>query len=268
MENYVIPYITRMENGKQIKYVSQHIAQSKLFSKYFLKLHPKICACVQIKTYPLTKKEEQLFDEINSKHLAPSKIPKQKTRFIIQLTELKNYFIFLISCFYKLSSNDTRINVKEKFGLIRVNIDSVIPYHVINNEKYVPFFYFENKFKELKSQAIPMDKWSYIYIKLCYLIQGIKFDFSNINSFLLISINIVKRYLAPNTQIQEYWPAITDDLINLEEFKRKFPVSLYPFQETEFSPESDLVQHVPAINIADTECIPKMVCVKNAISFI
>lgn len=222
----------------------------------------------------MTEAEVKIFIEISSKHLNWDFSDRDEIRkhFLIQLTDLKNYFKYLTSCYYKLTSNDHLIHPKEKFGLIRINIDSVLPYYVKNNEKYVPYVYFEKQLKSLKYLAIEIEKWSYIYIKFCYLIHGIKYDFSSINSFLIISINIIKEYLAPTTQIQEYWPAITNDLISQDEFKKTFPVSLYPLQNPKlienFSLESNLVQRVSAKNILNTEYISKMVRVKYAISFI
>lgn len=261
-------YVIRVENEIEVKYVSKVTSQNNLLTKYFQKLHPKICKCADIiESYSMTETEERIFRRLNSKYLVPN-VPQahRECRFIIKYEEFKKYYTYIISCFYKLTSQDNLLT--EKFGLIRVNIDSVLPYYVQDNVKYVPFVYFENKLKELEPLTIVMEKWTYVYIKFCYLVHGIKYDFSNIKSFSMISIDLVKNHLRPNIEIQEYWPDNTNDLVSLECFNNKFPLSSYPLQETESLPESNLDQHVPAINIADAECISKMVRVINVVSFI
>lgn len=259
-------YVVRVEDGIEVKYVSKDISQNNFLAKYFQKLHPKVCECADIiESYSMTETEEEIFREMNT-FLVVNAQQTPECRSIIKFEELKKYYIYITSCINKLLSQNNLLT--DRFGLIRVNIDSVLPYYVQDNVKYVPFVYFENKLRELEPLTIVMEKWTYIYIKFCYLVHGVKYDFSNINSFSMISIDLVRNHLGPNLEIQEYWPDNTNGLINLEYFNNTFPLSSYPLQETESLPESNLEQQVPAINIADAECISKMVRVTNVVSFI
>lgn len=207
---------------------------------------------------------------INLKHSNNAERLKTKNKFVILLKDLEKYYTYLKSCFNKITSNVQLSHDEETCGLIRVNTDSVIPYCIKDKQKYVPFVYFENKLKVLKPLTFEIENWNYNYIKFCYLVHGIKYDFSKIHSFLIISLDIVKKYLEPNIYIEEYWPTNTEHLLRNNNFIREHPL---PSSDTEsssanFSLESNLVQPVAATNIVDTECIPKMVRVRYAIKFI
>lgn len=273
IDNFFFLYIVRNENGKHVQYVLSNIAQTELFSKYFLRLHPKVCDCAYLQTYPVTETEAILFKEISSKNSnALNTITETNNSFIVELNDLKEYYTFLKSCFYKLTHRALPWCVTEKCGLIRINTDSVLPYCIIKERKYIPFFYFESKLKALKSLTIEVEKWSFTYIQFCYLVHGIKYDFSNLPSFLLINIDIIKNYFKSNVYFEEYWPACTKNLLNNNITNINLP-ALPPFHDTEItspnlSPESNSIQYVSETNNTDTDIICKLVRVKRVINFI
>lgn len=269
IDHYLVPYITRIENGKHIKYVLLVIAQTELFFKYLLKLHPKVRDCAYLQTYAITESEAILFEEISTKHLNGYKITEMRNSLIVQLNDLIEYHTYLKLCFYKLTYNVLPWCIEERCGLIRINTDSVLPYCIINKQKYIPYFYFEKKLQAFKSLTIEVDKWNFIYIKFCYLVHGVKHDFNNLHSFLLISIDLIKNNFESNIHIEEYWPTCTNDLLNNNITNINPPVP-FPSNATEItsvnlSPESSSVQNVPTTNITETDF---MVRVKYVINFI
>lgn len=207
----------------------------------------------------MTETEAILFDEINFQHFnALNTTIQTNNRLIVELNDLKEYYTFLKYCFYKLTHQALPCFVTEKCGLIRINTDSVLPYCIINEQKYVPYFYFENKLKAFKSLTIEAEKWNFTYIKLCYLVHGIKYDFSNFSSFSIISIDIIKNFES-NVYVEEYWPACTKNLLNNNITNINLPV-LSPSNNTEITcanllPESSLIQNFSGTNFTDTDFI-------------
>ena len=79
---------------------------------------------------------------------------------------------FLDLCYKKLVLKKS--NASDKCGFFRINRESVVPYTVKDNIKYVPLFYFEGETDHLNLKSDSVDSWDLAYLKFCCKVQGIR----------------------------------------------------------------------------------------------
>lgn len=202
-----IPYIFRSGD----KYCAVRMVEVKLLNKYLNFLHQDIYNCTCIRSYYITDAEGRLLNEINVRHCDYQFGREQFTTrdLIVRLSDAEEFYNFLDACYNKLLSGNQ--NVADRCGFIRINQESVVPYTVYNNQKYVPLFYFEGETDNLKLKAEKLEGWDLSYLKFCCKVQGIRNELFAHDSCSVISLNDIKNYFPPGTLFEDYWPKKTLD---------------------------------------------------------
>lgn len=209
---YHVPYLFR--NGE--KYCAVRMVETKLLKKYLSYLHSDIYTCTCIRSYYITDPEARLLNEINFKH-CESQFGKEHFTtkdLVVRLTDTAQFYDFLDSCYNKLLSNVS--SPKDRCGFVRINRESVVPYTVKDNRKFVPLFYFEGETDSLKLKAVALDGWDLAYLKFCCKVQGIRNELFASETCLVISLADIKSYFPPGTYFELYWPVkVISFLFNL-----------------------------------------------------
>lgn len=202
-----IPYIFRSGD----KYCAVRMVEMKLLNKYLHFLHQDIYNCTCIRSYYITEAEGRLLNEINFRHCDYQFGREQFTGrdLIVRLSDAEEFYHFLDACYNKLVSGT--LNPTDRCGFIRINKESVVPYTVYNNQKYVPLFYFEGETDNLKLKADKLEGWDLSYLKFCCKVQGIRNELFAHDSCSVISLNDIKNYFPPGTLFEDYWPKKTSD---------------------------------------------------------
>lgn len=198
-----IPYIFR--SGE--KYCAVRMVEMKLLNKYLNYLHQDIYSCTCIRSYYITEAESRLLNEINVRH-CDNQFGRDlfTTRdLIVRLSDANEFYNFLDVCYSKLIQGTC--NPKDRCGFIRINKESVVPYTVKNDNKYVPLFYFEGETDNLKLKADKLEGWDLSYLKFCCKVQGIRNELFAHDSCSVISLNAIKSYFPPGTGFEDYWPS-------------------------------------------------------------
>ncbi|KAJ0175301.1 hypothetical protein K1T71_009442 [Dendrolimus kikuchii] len=197
-----IPYIYR--SGE--KYVAVRMVEIKLLNKYLNYLHADIYSCTCIRSYYITEIEARLLNDINNRHCDGQfgREPFTQKDLVVRLSDAYEFYNFLDVCYYKLLRGTT--NSKDKCGFIRINKESVVPYTVRDNQKFVPLFYFEGETDNLKLKADQLKGWDLSYLKFCCKVQGIRNELFASETCSVISLSDIKSYFPPGTEFEEYWP--------------------------------------------------------------
>lgn len=198
-----IPYITR--SGES--YCAVRMVEMKVLNKLLNYLHQDLYNCTNIRSYYITDAEARLLNEINFKHCDYQFGREQFTSkdLIVRLTDANEFYQFLGHCYAKLVNTAETENL-ERCGFIRINKESVVPYTVYNEQKYVPLFYFEGETDNLKQRADKLEGWDLSYLKFCCKVQGIRNELFAHDSCSVISLNDIKNYFPPGTMFEDYWP--------------------------------------------------------------
>lgn len=198
-----IPYIFR--SGE--KYCAVRMVEMKLINRFLNHLHQDIYSCTCIRSYYITEAESRLLNEINIKHCDNQFGRDQFTPrdLIVRLCDANEFYNFLEICYSKLMHGSC--NPKDRCGFIRINKESVVPYTVKNDNKYVPLFYFEGETENLKMKADQLEGWDLSYLKFCCKVQGIRNELFAHDSCAVISLNAIKSYFPPGTGFEDYWPS-------------------------------------------------------------
>ncbi|XP_023309869.1 uncharacterized protein LOC108916953 isoform X1 [Anoplophora glabripennis] len=198
-----IPYILR--SGES--YCAVRMVEMKVLNKLLNYLHQDLYNCTNIRSYYITEAEARLLNEINFKHCDYQFGREQFTSrdLIVRLTDANEFYQFLGHCYAKLV-NTTDADNLDRCGFIRINRESVVPYTVYNEQKYVPLFYFEGETDNLKQRADKLEGWDLSYLKFCCKVQGIRNELFAHDSCSVISLNDIKNYFPPGTLFEDYWP--------------------------------------------------------------
>lgn len=198
-----IPYILRQ--GEQ--YCAVRMVENKLLNKYLSYLHADIYNCTCIRSYYITDAEARILNEINVKHCDGQFGRDHFTNkdLVVRLQDAAEFYNFLDVCYNKLLLSSS--NPKDKCGFIRINGESVVPYTVRANVKYVPLFYFEGETDSLKLKAEKLEGWDLAYLKFCCKVQGIRNELFASETCSVISLNDIKSYFPSGTSFEDYWPS-------------------------------------------------------------
>ncbi|XP_008185792.1 uncharacterized protein LOC100167868 isoform X2 [Acyrthosiphon pisum] len=206
---YNVPYIIRVINGEHLKFVSVRMAETQLLSNYLHYLHADIYTCTSVRSHFITEAEAKLLNDINQKHtecIYGKEMFFQGKDYIVRLEDVHEFYTFIEVCYKKLLCNITP-GRREKCGFIRINSESVVPYCIKDNQKYVPLFYFEGETENLKHRAVKLENWNLAYLKFCCKVQGIRNELFASDSCTVTSLDDIKNYFPPETNFEEYWPA-------------------------------------------------------------
>lgn len=198
-----IPYIIR--SGEN--YCAVRMVEIKVLNKWLNYLHQDLYNCTNIRSYYITEVEARLLNEINLKHCDYQFGREQFTSrdLIVRLSDANEFYQFLGHCYHKLV-NTLETELPNRCGFIRINRESVVPYTVYNDQKYVPLFYFEGETDNLKQRADKLEGWDLSYLKFCCKVQGIRNELFAHDSCSVISLSDIKNYFPPGTIFEDYWP--------------------------------------------------------------
>eukprot|EP00102_Acyrthosiphon_pisum_P009455 XP_003247615.1 PREDICTED: uncharacterized protein LOC100569235 [Acyrthosiphon pisum] len=130
--------------------------------------------------------------------------------YIVSLKDVHEFYTFINVCYNRLLCKKKKGH-EEKCGFIQINnFESIVPYCIIDNQKYVPLFYFKKEFniyiETLIRRAIKIENWNLAYLKFCWKIQGIRDELFAGNSCRVVSLDNIKKYFPPETHFEDYWP--------------------------------------------------------------
>jgi len=209
IEKYQIPYIIRVINGIEIEFTSTRMAETQLLNNYMHYLNADIFACTSIVGYFITNYEARLLNEINQSHvnhLYGNEMFVARKDYIVRLNDVQQFYTFIEICYNTLLRN-INTGLKEKCGFIRQrNSELLVPYCITDNQKFVPLFFFSGKIESLKHQAVKLKNWNLAYLKFCCTLQGIKNEHFASDSWLVISLDVIKNCYPTDTIFEDFWP--------------------------------------------------------------
>lgn len=199
-----LPYIQRGDE----KYCAVRMVEMKLLVKYLSYLNADIYSCTCIRSYFITDNEARLLSEINQKHCEMKFGRDSFTTkdLVVRMEDAREFHNFLELCYTKLMSPNTPTLINTRCGFVRINSDSVVPYTVRNECKFVPLFYFEGETETLKQKSTTLDIWDLAYLKFCCKVQGIRSELFSNDTCQVISLVDIKAYFPVGTTFDEYWP--------------------------------------------------------------
>ncbi|CAH0381849.1 unnamed protein product [Bemisia tabaci] len=200
-----LPYILR--NGE--KYIAVQMVETKLLDVYLNYLHRDIYSCTSIPSYYVTEIESKLLREINERHcdFYYGKEMFTVKDLVVKYEDAKEFYTFLDFCYHKLTNKQNPNSaVKDKCGFIRINGESVVPFTVKDDQKFVPLFYFEGETDNLKLKSEKLENWDLAYLKFCCKVQGIRNELFASETCSVISLTNIKSYFPTGTTFEAYWP--------------------------------------------------------------
>ncbi|CAI6370675.1 unnamed protein product [Macrosiphum euphorbiae] len=205
-----VPYIIRVINGEELKFVSARMAETQLLNIYLGYLHADIyTSCTYVRGLFITEPEAKLLTDINQEH-ADCMYGKERflaeKDYIVSLEDVREFYTFIEVCYKKIMCDITPGH-REKCGFIRINSVSVVPYCIKDNQKYVPLFYFEGVSENLRQQSLKLENWDLAYLKFGFKVQGIIKELFASDSCAVASLDEIKNNFPPETNFEEYWPA-------------------------------------------------------------
>merc|ERR1712223_156542 len=206
-EKNPIPYILRVAGEKTERYTSVRMVERKLLNKCLSVLPTEVNSCHCIRSYYITESEAKLLNEINIKHtdLHFGKEAFTTKDLVVRMADAKEFYRFLDLCYKKLVLKKS--NASDKCGFFRINRESVVPYTVKENVKYVPLFYFEGETDHLKLKSDKVDGWDLAYLKFCCKVQGIRNELFAADTCRVVALEEIKGHFPSGTTFEDYWPA-------------------------------------------------------------
>eukprot|EP00088_Acartia_fossae_P011085 TRINITY_DN1555_c0_g2_i3.p1 TRINITY_DN1555_c0_g2~~TRINITY_DN1555_c0_g2_i3.p1 ORF type:complete len:595 (-),score=198.35 TRINITY_DN1555_c0_g2_i3:782-2566(-) len=204
IEKTYLPYIYRYTTEK---FTSVRMVERKLLNKYLQVLPQEVNSCTSIRSYYLTDNESKLLNEINLKHTDCTfgKEAFTSKDLVVRLKDAKEFYRFLDLCNKKLVQKKS--NASDRCGFFRINGESVVPYTVKKDIKYVPLFYFEGETDHLKLKSEEVEGWDLAYLKFCCKVQGIRSELFNNDICKVVALDEIKGHFPQGTTFEDYWPA-------------------------------------------------------------
>ena len=162
-----IPYIYRREE----KFCNVRIFEHRVLKMFSGIIRPELFSCISIKSHYITELEARLLNEINVKHCDWQYGRELFTvqDLIVSLDDATEFLKFIQTCQDKIVHKSC--NPQDRCGFFRIGGESVVPYTVVNNIKYVPLFYFEGETGNLDKRAIQITGWDLAYLKVDSLLK-------------------------------------------------------------------------------------------------
>jgi len=217
ISEYNVPYLIRkINNDDEVMLVSTKIAETHLLSKYLNCLNPEIYyTCTSVESCFMTDDDSKKFDVINkmcSNVYGNDKFIAGKD-YMVSLDDVEEFYKFIEECYNKLTRNITHGD-DIRCGFIMIDNQDIVPYCINGGQKYIPLFYFEVDSEILNDQTVILERWDMAYVKFCFKVQGITNEFPS-DYCPMISLDIIKNYLPPETHFNDYWPPDSDIPNNL-----------------------------------------------------
>ncbi|CAI6359283.1 unnamed protein product [Macrosiphum euphorbiae] len=243
-----VPYIIRVINGEELKFVSARMAETQLLNIYLGYLHADIyTSCTNVRSLLITKPEAKLLNDINEKHadcMYGKKDFLAGNDCIVSLEDVREFYTFIEVCYKKIMCDITPGH-REKCGFIRINSVSVVPYCIKDNQKYVPLFYFEGVSENLRQQSLKLENWDLAYLKFGFKVHGIIKELFASDSCAVASLDEIKNIFPPETNFEEYYPAkvFYSQLLTIQKSKRVNPPGVWIRAPPKVVPAKNTVAH-------------------------
>lgn len=226
IEDQECPYIFRVKNGENLQYVSTRIVEYQFLSKYFNYLKVDVYTYAKVKSIYISESEATLLNTINIENNQKygNELFRAGTDYIVRVEDFLEFFTYIKICYTMLQSNTIPIQ-NDKCGFICINHEFLVPYCVINKQKYLPLFYFEIEpelhLEYLKNRAVKIDNWNLAYLKFCFKVQGINNEFFDSNSCFVSSLDDIKYCFPQETQetFKDVWPTEKSNILYLKNLK-------------------------------------------------
>ena len=150
---FCFPQISRTEpNGISTGYVSVKMAE-RVLEPLMKDLPYEVITNPTVLSAKISGNERRLMFEINKAHCNSffGKDEYFTDDLLISSEDLGQYYTYLTSCKAMISSKKS--DRENKFGFLRINGTSDVPYVVVSGEKFVPLFYFEETGRGVDSGA-------------------------------------------------------------------------------------------------------------------
>lgn len=226
-----LPVIVRIINGQHLNYVSKRIAESRLcYNLNYEYLHQNFFKYISVKCYFISGHEAKLLNDVitnSDSQIYGSELFEAGKDSIVHEDDVQELYTFINICYTKLMCYDYRLN-NAKCGYITINSKFVVPYCIIDDQKYIPLFCFEDKDNCLIDSAIKIENWNFAYIKLSCMILNIvdnKNEIYTRNMCMGTTLNVIKYNFSPDTNFEEYWPRKVNNtqfLINVDDISRPY----------------------------------------------
>ena len=161
-----LPQIFRTQpDGSTDGYVSVKMAEKSLLERFFKSLPYEVMRIPRVLGHPLTASERKLLFEINRSHCDSlfGEMEKFSKDHLVKSKEFCQYITFLSVSKARINSD---ISHSDKFGFLRILRTGDVPYVVVQQEKLIPLFYFEEAGTETVSKVTVSD-WDWAYLKFC-----------------------------------------------------------------------------------------------------
>ncbi|CAI6377739.1 unnamed protein product [Macrosiphum euphorbiae] len=260
---HYVPYIIRVINGEQLKFVSVRMAETQLLKNYLHYLHADIYTCTNVRSLFVTESEAKVLNYINKKHtdrMYGKEVFLAGKDYIVSLEDVLEFYTFMEVCYKKLKCEITP-GLVEKCGYIRINSDSFVPYIIIDNQKYVPLFCFEGETENLRQQTLKSENWNLAYLKFCCKVQGIINELNASDSCKVTSLEGIKNNFPPETNFEDYWPANLVDihLLNNQKSTHVNPPGVWIRAPTGVIPAENTIAHTLKASAPLPPSMPAMV---------
>jgi len=221
-QKHMVPFIVRVINDEPINFVSvQMLEKDTDIQRYLNFFRPDILIYTIDKFQFMTHTEAKLFNEINTLHYDNQYRKFSTNDCIIRCEDLSEFYKFTKFCYETLYHNTIP---NEKYGFIRIDSTSIIPYIIIDNLKYTPVFCLE--YIKVVLQTIKITGWNLSYLKFCCKIQGFEECLNSSDSdCIMVRIDDIKRTFPPESYFEEFRLDYTKHilpLINNEQAKALF----------------------------------------------
>ena len=176
-----LPQILRSHpDGSTVGYISVKMAEKVLLETFLKSLPFEVMRIPRVLAHDVTTSERRLLNEINKGHCDGhfGQIIKDH---LVNTEEFCRYVTFLSLSQGRITSNISQGNTR--FGFLRINGSGDVPYVVVQQQKLIPLFYFEEAGTETVSKVTVCD-WDWAYLKLCCKVP------QNLNKNLNITNNL------------------------------------------------------------------------------
>lgn len=218
-----MPFITRLENGEYIRYVSVRMAESSILRYHVSCMNPEIYTCLWVKSHYISESEAKLLNELNCQYcqrIYGKSLFEAGVDCIVHMEDVRELYTFLEFCCELI-----RCSVRnDKCGFVKINKSTILPYCKINgNRRYIPISFFEGATESLKRRTVKLENWNLAYLKFACVAMGIKKEILfNDSSCDVICLSSIKRQFPRRSRFVEFWPPNLDHLQPLTEMLDEF----------------------------------------------
>jgi hypothetical protein len=185
------------------------VGETRVLNRYLQHFTNELFDCVVVQSFQLTSAEVSLLNQINrdqcNNQLNSRRFTINKDM-VVRLRDFRQYYEFLDTCYRKLKQMSLSDVQPNKFGFIRLDNESVVPYIVKDGITYLPLFYFEGDTGTLNEQTLTIQDWDLAYLKFCCKMQGIRNAIFSSVSCEMIAFDVIKKYFPEGTLFEDYWP--------------------------------------------------------------